>query len=244
MKIKFLGTSHGVPAADRFCSSALVEAGGKLFVIDAGAPLIDLLLREGRRPEEVEAVFTTHAHGDHVDGLLQFCDLVSWYYKEASPEIFVTEDALTEAIYNLLCVLHSPPDLERMRFTLAKEGVVYDSPELKVTYLPTKHLLTRPAYSILLESEGKRVLFTGDMSNHLQRADFPAIVAEQHLDLVISEMAHFGVEHVSPYLETCKADRLIFNHVFPLRKLDEIEQLNGKYPFPVEIAHDGDVIEL
>lgn len=27
MKITFIGTSHGVPAADRFCSCAMIEVG-------------------------------------------------------------------------------------------------------------------------------------------------------------------------------------------------------------------------
>ena len=82
------------------------------------------------------------------------------------------------------------------------------------------------------------------MSNHLERKDFPSIVAEEHLDLVISEMAHFGIEHLTPYLETCIADRMIITHVFPLHKFAEIEALAGKYPFPIGIAHDGDEIEL
>ena len=244
MKLKFLGTSHGVPAADRYCSSLMVETGGKTFIIDAGAPLIDLLLRNQKKPSDVSAIFTTHAHGDHVDGLISFCDLASWYYKDVSVDIFVTEHALTGAIFNFLSVIHSPPDTSRLRFTRATAGVVYDTPELKVTYLPTKHLPTRPAYSILLEAEGKRVLITGDMSNHLERKDFPSIVAEEHLDLVISEMAHFGIEQLTPYLETCIADRMIITHVFPLHKFAEIEALSGKYPFPIDIAHDGDEIEL
>ena len=242
MKLKFLGTSHGVPAADRYCSSLMVETGGKTFIIDAGAPLIDLLLRNQKKPSDVSAIFTTHAHGDHVDGLVSFCDLASWYYKDVSTDIFVTENALTGAIFNSLSVIHSPPDTSRLRFTRATAGVVYDTPELKVTYLPTKHLPTRPAYSILLEAEGKRVLITGDMSNHLERKDFPSIVAEEHLDLVISEMAHFGVEHLTPYLETCLADRMVITHVFPMHKFAEIEALAGKYPFPIDIAHDGDEI--
>lgn len=244
MKLKFLGTSHGVPAADRYCSSLMVETGGKTFIIDAGAPLIDLLLRNQKKPSDVSAIFTTHAHGDHVDGLISFCDLASWYYKDVSVDIFVTEHALTGAIFNFLSVIHSPPDTSRLRFTRATAGVVYDTPELKVTYLPTKHLPTRPAYSILLEAEGKRVLITGDMSNHLERKDFPSIVAEEHLDLVISEMAHFSVEHLTPYLETCIADRMVITHVFPFHKFAEIEALAGKYPFPIDIAHDGDEIDL
>ena len=47
MKITFLGTSHGVPAADRYCSSTMLEINGARYFIDAGAPLIDILLRRG-----------------------------------------------------------------------------------------------------------------------------------------------------------------------------------------------------
>ena len=46
MKITFLGTSHGVPAADRYCSSAMIEVNGSVYLIDAGAPVIDLLIRQ------------------------------------------------------------------------------------------------------------------------------------------------------------------------------------------------------
>ena len=36
MKITFLDTCHGVPAADRYCSCTMLEAGGSLYFIDAG----------------------------------------------------------------------------------------------------------------------------------------------------------------------------------------------------------------
>ena len=62
MKITFLGTSHGVPAADRYCSSTMIDVNGCLYFIDAGAPLIDLLLRRGADLNQVKAVFTTHLH--------------------------------------------------------------------------------------------------------------------------------------------------------------------------------------
>ena len=39
MKITFLGTSHGVPAADRYCSCTMLEVNGAHYFIDAGAPL-------------------------------------------------------------------------------------------------------------------------------------------------------------------------------------------------------------
>ena len=64
MKITLLGTSHGVPAADRYCSCTLIEAGHAAYLIDAGAPAIDLLLRRGVDLTAIRALFTTHLHGD------------------------------------------------------------------------------------------------------------------------------------------------------------------------------------
>ena len=49
MKITFLGTSHGVPAKDRFCSGYMIEAGDATYLVDAGAPVADLVLRHGKQ---------------------------------------------------------------------------------------------------------------------------------------------------------------------------------------------------
>ena len=57
-------------------------------------------------------------------------------------------------------------------------------------------------------------------------------------------MAHFGTQELFPYLDTCKARAVYFNHVFPLSKYDDIESLKGKYPFSVHTPSDGDVVEL
>lgn len=75
MKITFLGTSHGVPEVNRFCTSVLLESGGKHYLIDAGAPISDLLIRNKVAFKDISAIFITHLHGDHVDGLVQFADL-------------------------------------------------------------------------------------------------------------------------------------------------------------------------
>ena len=45
MKITFWGTSHGVPAHDRYCSCTLIESGDVFYLIDCGAPAVDLIHR-------------------------------------------------------------------------------------------------------------------------------------------------------------------------------------------------------
>lgn len=247
MKITFLGTSHGVPAADRYCFCAMIEIGKTVYFIDAGAPVVDEVLRRGHEIGDVKAIFTTHAHGDHTAGIFQYADLLNWYYKENRTEFYLTEEAIINLVEDYIRVVqHGEPDRERVQLKLATEGVMYEDENLKITYIPTKHLksLNKPAYAILAEAEGKRVLFTGDMSGGLKEEDFPQIAAQEEMDVVISEMAHFGWEDLKPYLETMKTRELWIAHVFPLSKFDDIRSHRGDYDYPIYIAKDNDVIEL
>ena len=88
MKLIFAGTSHGVPEADRFCTSTFLLSGENTYMIDAGAPVSSLLRRHGVAHEAVKGVFITHPHDDHVNGLLEFCIQISWYFKNSQRRDF------------------------------------------------------------------------------------------------------------------------------------------------------------
>ena len=248
MKITFLGTSHGVPAADRYCSCAMVEINNSLYFIDAGAPMIDLILRYGKHPNDARAVFTTHAHGDHIIGLASFIDLCNWYYKEARPTVYMTEKEHGSAILKLVSLMEDrmPFASDRIDIRLAKKGRVYSDENVKITYIPTKHIEPRPSYAILIEAEGKKVIFTGDLSQWLAKEDFPVYALENETDLVVCEMAHFTPEQVKPYVEGLKTKHLCFNHVFPTEKFKDIRAMHesGEYGFPITVACDADEIIL
>lgn len=96
----------------------------------------------------------------------------------------------------------------------------------------------------LIEAEGKKVVFSGDLSQRLEKGNFPVCALENEVDLMICEMAHFDVEHIEPYLKRCKAKELRFNHVFPLNKIDKINALGDSFGYPIHTVDDGDVIEL
>ena len=246
MKITFLGTSHGVPAADRFCSSTMIEVNGALYFIDAGAPLIDILLRRGVDLNRVRAIFTTHIHGDHTNGIPALADLFSWYFKTTSVDIYMTEQQGVDAFQTMIRTVEGGLDEARVRFKLMTADTVYEDENIRMTPFPTQHLAAagRPAYGYLVEAAGKTALFSGDLSQNLARADFPAYALEHPVDLMVCEMAHFGVAQARPYLERCRAKTLLFNHVFPLDKLAEINALNGAFGYPIRTVNDGDEVTL
>ena len=56
MKITFFGTSHGVPEKNRFCTCIMLESGGSIYFIDAGAPMVDLMLSKGKSVNDIKAL--------------------------------------------------------------------------------------------------------------------------------------------------------------------------------------------
>ena len=248
MNITFIGTSHGVPAADRYCSATMIEAGGAIYFIDAGAPLIEELLRRGKDIHSVRAVFITHAHGDHTNGLLHMAGLMNWYYKQSSADFYVPEQALSDVFDHWLTANHDKHDTERLRFHVFDETLVYEDENIKLTAFSTKHLyhINAPAYGFVVtdKQSGGRCVFSGDLSGRLAREDFPAIALEEEVDALICEMAHFKLEHVAPHLGKCRAKTLYFTHVFPVSNFDDIRAVEGAYPYPIRIVCDGDEIEL
>ena len=93
MKITFLGSSHGVPEANRRCQSIMIEAGGKIYFVDMGTQAIEQLITKGIPIENVKSIFITHMHGDHTNGLISFVDLCSWYFKNTKPEFYLPGDS-------------------------------------------------------------------------------------------------------------------------------------------------------
>ena len=70
MNIHTLGTGHGNSTLSRFNSSTLYETvDGRLYLIDAGAPVEALIRRKGFKLRNLRATFVTHMHDDHAGGL-------------------------------------------------------------------------------------------------------------------------------------------------------------------------------
>ncbi len=243
MQITFLGSSHGVPEPNRKVSCALVEVGEKKYLIDAGCDPMPELINRNIHPNEINAIFITHAHGDHANGLVSFVNLCSWYYVHADPEIFLPEPELKDALRAWMKAARNNLR-ESIRFTQIREGAIYSDGVLKVTALRTQHI--EHAYAFLLEAEGKKVLFTGDMK-HADGpvADYARFVTEDGYDLVVAECAHFAADLYVEPLRRHPPKKFCFNHYSSLflESCCRVKrQLDGE--IPVLLATDGYTIRL
>ena len=240
--IRFLGTSHGLPEKDRFCSCSLVEVSGKRYMIDAGAPVVALCVREGIDPQYISACFVTHMHGDHANGLLEFGDYMNYFRRnEPTPRFFLPEQAGVEAMLAWIKVvgggIHRPALISAYA-----PGEIFSEEGFSVEARPSDHLKDRPSYSLAITAGEKRILFSGDISTSM--TEFIAHAAAESWDAVVVEAAHNDLDVSAEILSVLDTKLLIVNHFSPRRNEGKFELMQNKLPFASALAFDGAVFEL
>lgn len=242
MKITYLGTSHGMPSTTRNTTSFLLEVNDTAYLIDAGAPVAGLLLKNNVPYSKVRALFNTHYHLDHIFGGLEFIALCNcdWHYKDINLDVFLPEDNAINNIRNLIIDSGLKIDEKRVRFTKVTPSFVYEDENIKVTVVPTLHLSisSRPSFAYIFEAEGKRIMFTGDLAAYLE--DFPNVLYEKHFDYVAIECSHPSAENLEEHLRNIDCDRVAVTHIYPEEKFEKLENMKARLKLELSLPNDGE----
>lgn len=246
MRLTFLGTSHGRTEKNAFCSSTMISAGGKHYLIDAGAPITTLLQNAGVPFSSVAGIFITHSHGDHIAGLVEYTREMESFPANAGvrTNVYVPEEqTYLRMSYFLFC--KEELRQHRVIFHTYGAGVVFDDGVLRLTATPNNHMPN--SYSFLAEAEGKRVIFTGDLAAGMP--DYPKVALEEPSDAVICEAAHTRLNQpeTEKILQQTKTARFVVHHRSP--KCNPDEAIDGftrdmAPHFPVLLAHDGMILDV
>lgn len=262
MKITNLGTSHGDPTMEHFCSSTLIETGGRYYLVDCGEPANALLVRQGLCASQLSAIFVTHMHIDHTGSLPVLCEQAA-KYRSRFPELRL-DILLPENVFDKLSAWREANHSGRFdtwagntgndavfgQLCQYDENFVYNDGVISMRATRTEHLAHLrqsgvSAFSLKFAAEGRQVLFTGDLSGDFH--DFPLSEA-QGCDLVFCEITHFPLEKALPVLEKLQAGRLVFYHIGdPWQGADP--QRNAleccrHLAVPVSFAYDGCVTTI
>ena len=86
MRLTILGSGSPEPSASRASSGYLVEVGEDRLLFDCGGGVFDRLLQAGLRPSDVDYVFFSHLHSDH---MMDYARLVhaAWDESGVSPKV-------------------------------------------------------------------------------------------------------------------------------------------------------------
>ena len=176
-RVTLLGTGSPAPVMRRFGPGVLVQAGGKVLLIDCGRGTTQRLLQAGLRLGQVDALFITHLHSDHIVGIPDLW-LTGWLetsYAQRKGPFVVHGPAGTRALMDGLAKAYDwdiqariadqnlDPANVRAQVTEFKEGVVYDQGGVKVTAIEVDHgELLKPAFGFRVDYGGRSVTVSGD----------------------------------------------------------------------------------
>ncbi len=248
-----LGSSSAIATPTRFASAYSLIVAGKLFLIDCGAPVSNLLYRYGLDPLDVNTLFLSHWHIDHVAGLGMFLSH-NRILKRSHPLNIYGPRGSQGKIRRLLASSFMLVDDMGYELNIVniKPGKQYQEGLLQVRYFKTEHLENPKAKAdfgdkaiacgIVIDGPGWRIVYSGDITSPTE--------LDSHVgkcDLLIHEMAHVQPEAVADFAATAKIPHVLISHLSPeFADAPEkiVEAFAGRYTGQLTIAEDGTRVAL
>ena len=251
IKVTILGSGTPRVNIDRFSQSILIEHKNDKFLFDAGRGALLRLNQSRILPNEIENIFFTHLHSDHILG---FSDILmtGWVYHRKKPlNIFGPPgtinfvDSTIKSFEEDIKVRSLPPEslnVENLNsnIEIIYDGFTYKKNGLSIETFAVKHEPFTYAFGFKIFNSKYCMVISGDTTYSEQ-----VIEKTKNCDLLIHEIAHAS-EHtlekypkvkgvisyhtdasqVSKIINTVKPRLTILNHVLSLDGSSDEQILN------------------
>ena len=245
-----------MPSPSRFCSSFLLETEKSKYLFDAGEGVSFSLVRNKIDFNQINCVFISHSHVDHLGGLFLLIQMMHLTQRKTPLDIYLPEEAIS-GVENFLRTLYLFKEKLSLRLTLhaIKPKFVFKNEEINITAHLNRHLSGNEevirehnfpnqmqSFCFVINLEDKKIVYSGDIesSNDLAGIIFGA-------DLLITECMHPRLERLLGLITESKVKFAVFTHI-PIElegKEKIILEKAGEFDFDnLLIAHDGLVVEI
>ena len=250
MKITVLGSGTAVPSLQRNSAGYLLEENGRRFLVDFGYGAIHQLLRLGITYHDIDRIFFTHPHPDHM------CDLIPFLFASRYPLDPRTRDLaivagpkFTEYFERVVQAFNHwlTPDSYKVQITEMDEETK-DFDGLQVTAGKVRHIEMSRGFRFS-NADGKTVVFSGD-------TDYCSGIVElgRDADLLILECStpdDMKVDkHLTPQLcgriaREAGCRTLMLTHFYPPCEMPSVlESCQREFPGKIILAEDLTVVDL
>jgi len=259
MKLTILGSGTYQPELERHGSAFLIETTKSKICFDFGRGAIEQLLKIGVHVNQIDAVFISHWHGDHVADLIPLLQItISPPYNYGhghSPErtkplkISGPVETLDE-IKRLVKVIHENEELNHLEIKELKDGDNIDLSDCQIKAYVSKHNDNLTPMCYRLEAEGKIFAYSGDSveSDGLRKAIKNADVAvvEASWPAEVKPRTHLTGDRAGKIAKENGVKKLIITHMSPLymKEFDPKKETEEAFSKEVIVAKDLMAIEI
>lgn len=271
IRVTLLGTGCPPPVMTRFGPSILVEAGEQRFLFDAGRGALQRLTQSNVRWQDVQGVFFTHLHSDHVVGFPDLwltgwlivpgrsVPLHVWGPRGTRKMMSHLEQAYESDIRIRLNNERAAPDGAVLLVADIREGIVYESGGAKVTAFEVDHAPVKPAFGYRIDYSGRSVVLSGDtrFSENLIRYAggvdvlVHEVIAPEALQLSGDRAKKIVAYHTTPerageVFSRTKPRLAVYSHIVPPTASEQslLPPTRRTYSGPLELGEDLMVIEV
>ena len=171
--VYLLGTGSPSLSTSRHGICTLIRAGGQWLLFDLGRGALQRMYEAGVPVPELNRVFLTHLHSDHICGFPDFW-MTGWFVLHREHPIEVHGPEGTARFIDGMREMHHFDLAIRPRYETAAadgrdlrvhefaEGVVFERDGLKVSAFLVDHGPVKPAYGFRVDWNGRSVVLSGD----------------------------------------------------------------------------------
>lgn len=247
-RITFLGTGDAMNGAGRSHSCYWIDDQHGAYTIDFGPTALAQCKRLGREPDDLDAIFLTHLHGDHIGGLAVL--LVDLQYRVGRTRpLVIAGPPGTEGRINTLRESAYPSLLRRgLPFPLLyRNWKVPGTVEVlgrEVTAIRARHDRTSMAASLRI-ADGEVVLgFSGDTGWQRELGELSA-----GTDVFVCECSsvqqgywgHMSLEELEAHRDAFTSERLFLTHLSAASREAAVPRAEA---LAVTVADDGLVVDV
>ena len=238
-----LGSGTGIPSLNRQAPGYLLEVAEMRWLVDCGSGTLLQLERIQKSFRDLDGVFITHTHADHIGDLTPMVHAFRLPgLPRDKPFTLFGPPGFSAFFKEIVTPVVSPPTT--FPFHVAEVPSAMSWGTVQILSHPTVHTDRLDSVAYRFEKNGKSIVFSGD-------CDFDDGIIEfaTETDLLILDCSTLDANKVDGHLSAklaglvaaqARAKRLVPTHLYPISAADSqrIKECRTHFSGPVDLAED------